>query len=163
MIAVIFEVYPAEGSREAYLDIAAKLRPVLETMDGFISVERFESLSTPGKLLSLSIWRDEPPRGGALFGAGIGIGFLGTGVDSLAIQLASGLALALHPAWRNRGTALAWLAATAVALVLILPWPLLLWRQSPALFDIWWNVEQTSLTSRGGISLAHLELLAWAS
>lgn len=59
MIAVIFEVYPAEGSREAYLDIAAKLRPVLETMDGFISVERFESLSTPGKLLSLSIWRDE--------------------------------------------------------------------------------------------------------
>jgi hypothetical protein len=40
---------------------------------------------------------------------------------------------------------------------------LLLWRHSPALFDIWWNVEQTSLTSRGGVSLAHIELMAWAS
>ncbi len=114
-------------------------------------------------LWGLSIWRDEPLRGGALFGAGIGIGFLGTGIDSVAIQLASGLVLALHPAWRNRGSALAWLAATAVALALILPWPVLLWRHSPALFDIWWAVEQASLTSRGGISLAHLELLAWAS
>ena len=114
-------------------------------------------------LWGLSVWRDEPLRGGALFGAGIGIGFLGTGIDSVAIQLATGLILALYPAWRCRGSALAWLAATAVALVLILPWPLLLWRHSPALFDIWWNVEQTSLTSRGGVSLAHIELMAWAS
>lgn len=59
MIAVIFEVVIADGKRDTYLGIAAKLRLVLETMDGFISVERFESLSTPGKLLSLSIWRDE--------------------------------------------------------------------------------------------------------
>ena len=59
MIAVIFEVEPREGSRAAYLDIAADLRPVLETIDGFVSVERFESLTTPGKLLSLSFWRDE--------------------------------------------------------------------------------------------------------
>jgi heme-degrading monooxygenase HmoA len=59
MIAVIFEVYPADGRREAYLDIAALLRPELERQDGFISVERFESLTTPGKMLSLSIWRDE--------------------------------------------------------------------------------------------------------
>ena len=59
MIAVIFEVRPAEGRREAYLDIAAQLRPVLEGIDGFLSIERFESLSDPGKLLSLSFWRDE--------------------------------------------------------------------------------------------------------
>ncbi|MCB1493446.1 MAG: antibiotic biosynthesis monooxygenase [Rhodobiaceae bacterium] len=59
MIAVIFEVTPNEGRREGYLDMAAKLRPVLEEIDGFISVERFESLTTPGKMLSLSFWRDE--------------------------------------------------------------------------------------------------------
>jgi heme-degrading monooxygenase HmoA len=59
MIAVIFEVTPAEGHRDAYLSIAAGLRAELEQMDGFISVERFQSLTTPGKLLSLSFWRDE--------------------------------------------------------------------------------------------------------
>jgi heme-degrading monooxygenase HmoA len=59
MIAVIFEVQPKEGRRQAYLDIAARLRPLLEDIDGFMSVERFESLSTPGKILSLSFWRDE--------------------------------------------------------------------------------------------------------
>ena len=59
MIAVIFEVWPAAGRRDAYLDIAASLREDLATMDGFISVERFESLKEPGKLLSLSFWRDE--------------------------------------------------------------------------------------------------------
>ena len=59
MIAIIFEVQPAEGKRGAYLDYATKLRPELEQMDGFLSVERFESLTTPGKMLSLSFWRDE--------------------------------------------------------------------------------------------------------
>ncbi|MEO1599211.1 MAG: antibiotic biosynthesis monooxygenase [Pseudomonadota bacterium] len=59
MIAIIFEVEPADGALERYLDHAAMLRPMLEEMDGFLSVERFESLSTPGKLLSLSFWRDE--------------------------------------------------------------------------------------------------------
>lgn len=59
MIAVIFEVQPAEGRRRDYLDIAAHLRPHLSTIDGFISIERFESLSEPGKILSLSFWRDE--------------------------------------------------------------------------------------------------------
>lgn len=59
MIAVIFEVWVAEGERETYLDIAADLRPLLGEMDGFISIERFQSLSEPGKLLSLSFWRDE--------------------------------------------------------------------------------------------------------
>lgn len=59
MIAVIFEVEPADGQRQAYLDTAAALRPQLELMDGFISIERFESLAQPGKILSLSFWRDE--------------------------------------------------------------------------------------------------------
>lgn len=59
MIAVIFEVWPKTEHRHAYLEIAAALRAQLETIDGFISVERFESLSEPGKLLSLSFWRDE--------------------------------------------------------------------------------------------------------
>jgi heme-degrading monooxygenase HmoA len=58
-IAVIFEVQPREGLRQAYLDIAARLRPLLEQIDGFISIERFESLTTPGKILSLSFFRDE--------------------------------------------------------------------------------------------------------
>ena len=59
MIAVIFEVEPHPERRGAYLDAAARLKPLLETIDGFVSVERFESLTHPGKILSLSIWRDE--------------------------------------------------------------------------------------------------------
>jgi heme-degrading monooxygenase HmoA len=59
VIAVIFEVMPRAGRREDYLGIAADLKPLLETIDGFISIERFESLSEPGKVLSLSFWRDE--------------------------------------------------------------------------------------------------------
>ena len=59
MIAVIFEVEPAEGKRDAYLGIAAELKPLLESIDGFISVERFQSLTDPKRVLSLSFWRDE--------------------------------------------------------------------------------------------------------
>lgn len=59
MIAVIFEVIPNDSKTQEYLDIAARLRPVLETMQGFISIERFQSLTIPGKILSLSFWKDE--------------------------------------------------------------------------------------------------------
>ncbi|AMS39023.1 antibiotic biosynthesis monooxygenase [Aminobacter sp. NyZ550] len=59
MIAVIFEVEPAEGRRDAYLGIAADLRPLLQSIDGFLSIERFQSLADPKQLLSLSFWRDE--------------------------------------------------------------------------------------------------------
>lgn len=59
MIAVIFEVFLAEGKKAEYLDLAANLRPELEKIDGFISIERFSSLVEEGKLLSLSFWRDE--------------------------------------------------------------------------------------------------------
>jgi heme-degrading monooxygenase HmoA len=59
MIAVIFEVWPDPDHRSDYFDLAAALRPELEKIDGFISVERFESLTDKGKVLSLSFWRDE--------------------------------------------------------------------------------------------------------
>lgn len=59
MIAVIFEALPHPGQKQAYLDAASVLRPQLEQLDGFISIERFESLVQPGKVLSLSYWRDE--------------------------------------------------------------------------------------------------------
>jgi heme-degrading monooxygenase HmoA len=59
MIAVIFEVWPANGRKQTYLDIAAELRPDLEKIDGFLSIERFQSLSDETKILSLSFWRDE--------------------------------------------------------------------------------------------------------
>ena len=59
MIAVIFEVWPKADRKQDYLNIAAELKPLLEKIDGFISVERFESLYEPGKILSLSFFRDE--------------------------------------------------------------------------------------------------------
>jgi heme-degrading monooxygenase HmoA len=59
MIAVIFEATPGAAERDEYLAIAAELRPLLDGIDGFISIERFESIYEPGKLLSLSFWRDE--------------------------------------------------------------------------------------------------------
>ena len=59
MIAVIFEVFPDSDRRAEYLDIAAQMRPLLDGIDGFISVERFQSLTNPEKLLSLSFFRDE--------------------------------------------------------------------------------------------------------
>ncbi len=59
MIAVIFEVLPADGRKGDYLEHAARLKSELERQDGFISVERFQSLTNPDKLLSLSFWRDD--------------------------------------------------------------------------------------------------------
>jgi heme-degrading monooxygenase HmoA len=59
VIAIIFEVWPAEGRAAEYFDLAASLKADLQRIDGFISIERFESLTTKGKYLSLSFWRDE--------------------------------------------------------------------------------------------------------
>ncbi|MHA7772049.1 antibiotic biosynthesis monooxygenase family protein [Roseibium sp. M-1] len=59
MIAVIFEVIPHADKKQAYLDMAAEMRPLVEKIDGFLSVERFQSLTNPEKLLSLSFFRDE--------------------------------------------------------------------------------------------------------
>lgn len=59
MIAVIFEVTPATGQKDIYLDIAAAMRPLVDEVEGFISVERFQSLTNPDKLLSLSFFEDE--------------------------------------------------------------------------------------------------------
>ena len=59
MIAVIFELTPAPGRKQEYLDLAAALKPEPERTDGFVSIERFESISNPGHFVSLSFWRDE--------------------------------------------------------------------------------------------------------
>lgn len=59
MYAVMFEVLPSESGYPRYLDLAAALRPQLERIEGFISVERFRCLTAPGWILSLSLWRDE--------------------------------------------------------------------------------------------------------
>ena len=59
MMIVVFEVTMNDGHESAYFDLAERLRPELEQIDGFISVERFQSLSVDGKYLSLSTWRDE--------------------------------------------------------------------------------------------------------
>ena len=59
MIAVIFEVFPKSDRKSEYLDLAAKMRPLVEELEGFISVERFQSLNDPNKLLSISFFEDE--------------------------------------------------------------------------------------------------------
>ena len=59
MIAVIFEVMPHPDRKAEYLDLAAEMKPMVDEVDGFISVERFQSLTNPDKLLSLSFFRDE--------------------------------------------------------------------------------------------------------
>lgn len=59
MVAVLFEVQPKPGCEGEYLDLAAALKPLVEKIDGFISVERFRSVNQEGKILSLSFWRDE--------------------------------------------------------------------------------------------------------
>jgi heme-degrading monooxygenase HmoA len=60
MIAVLFEVYAkSEAAESKYLEIAAELRPLLDKIEGFISVERFRGVTSEGKILSLSFWRDE--------------------------------------------------------------------------------------------------------
>jgi heme-degrading monooxygenase HmoA len=59
MIAVIFEAFPADGKWDEYLAIAARLKPELSKIEGFISIERFESIANPGKVLSMSFWKDE--------------------------------------------------------------------------------------------------------
>jgi heme-degrading monooxygenase HmoA len=59
MFVVVFEVQPKPGREQDYLELAASLKPALEEIDGFISVERFRSVAAPGKLVSISFWRDE--------------------------------------------------------------------------------------------------------
>ena len=59
MIAVIFEFWPEGGGQQEYFELAAKLRPLLEGRDGFLSIERFQSVTDAGKFVSLSFWRDE--------------------------------------------------------------------------------------------------------
>jgi 4-amino-4-deoxy-L-arabinose transferase-like glycosyltransferase len=114
-------------------------------------------------LRGLAIWRQHATRGGAIFGTGLALSFLAAGVDIAAVELATALTLMLHSGWRQRDSVKAWLSALAITLALALPWPLLLWQQTPTLFDLWWSAEQASLGFRGGLGLNHLEMLAWAA
>jgi heme-degrading monooxygenase HmoA len=59
MVVVIFESWPKPGKKQTYLDMAAALMPLVEKTDGFVSIERFQSVSDEGKLVALSFWRDE--------------------------------------------------------------------------------------------------------
>jgi heme-degrading monooxygenase HmoA len=59
MFVVVFEVQPKPGREQDYLDIAASLKPDVERIEGFISVERFQSMTNPGKLVSVSYWQDD--------------------------------------------------------------------------------------------------------
>lgn len=59
MIVVIFESRPKPGKKQAYLDMAALLMPLVAEVDGFISIERFQSVADEGKMVALSFWRDE--------------------------------------------------------------------------------------------------------
>ena len=59
MIVVMFESWPREGRKQAYIDMAASLTGHLQQMDGFLEIERFQSLTEPGKLIAISYWRDE--------------------------------------------------------------------------------------------------------
>lgn len=113
-------------------------------------------------LLGLAIWRDKPLTGGAWLGAGIGVGFLGAGLDGLLAPLLTGLAIFCHPAWRRRGSLAAGLIATTIALLLILPWPWLLQQRSPTLFALWWSAELDTIAPQG-FTRAHLDTLLWAA
>lgn len=114
-------------------------------------------------LLGLIQLQKMPMRGGMLFGAGVGVSFLGVGLDGALLAIVSGLLTFIHPAWRQRGSLIALFAASIVALILILPWPWLLNHQSPRLFDLWWTAEKSSLIPKTGFTRAHFKLLMWAS
>ncbi len=114
-------------------------------------------------LLGLIQAQKIPLRGGMLFGAGVGITFLGVGLDGALCPLVAGLLTLFHPAWRQRDSLIALLAACIIAAVLILPWPWLLNQQSPQLFDLWWTSEKASLVPKKIFTRAHFKLLMWAS
>jgi heme-degrading monooxygenase HmoA len=59
MFVVVFEVQPKDGREQDYLELAASLQPGIEQIEGFISVERFESLARPGRLVAISYWEDD--------------------------------------------------------------------------------------------------------
>ncbi|GGI73473.1 hypothetical protein GCM10007978_09020 [Shewanella hanedai] len=59
MIAVIFEVNLKSDGMLEYFNIAAELATQLSEIDGFISIERFQSLNDQHRFVSLSFWKDE--------------------------------------------------------------------------------------------------------
>jgi len=59
MIAVLFEAMAVSEKRDRYFQLAEQLKPLLSDIDGFISIERFQSTTNPEKFISLSWWKDE--------------------------------------------------------------------------------------------------------
>lgn len=134
------------------------LIPIHDAQPAMVSVLGF-SLA----LLGLIQWQKTPLRGGLLFGTGVGISFLGAGLDAALLSIIVGLLALLHPAWRKHGSLIALLAASIVAVIFILPWPWLLNQQFPLLFDLWWAAEKSSLMPQTSFTRAHFKLLMWAS
>ncbi|HLA36104.1 MAG TPA: glycosyltransferase family 39 protein [Rhodocyclaceae bacterium] len=126
-------------------------------------------------LLGLARWLQRgrhPMPSGALIGLGIGTSFLATGIDNLILPIVTPLVLLLHPRWRQHGpkaTLSALALAVLCALILILPWPWLLYREAPQLFEQGWRTEAGRLLTHldprnfGEFGRNHLELLIWAS
>ena len=114
-------------------------------------------------LLGLTLCRKQELKGGAIFGAGVGIGFLGTGFEGALVPVVTGVMLLTHPAWRTRRSPITCLAASVTAALLIVPWPWLLREHSTVLFDLWWSAEVGSLSSHEIFTSRHLALMAWAS
>lgn len=173
LLAAVLLLLLAKSARRLSGDVPALLAPLLAigTLGFLIPLHDAQpaGLALVGfafALYALILWLEQPIPGGLLLGLGIGMGFLGTGLDGIVIPAASSLLVLLHPAWRRQGSraaALAFLTATGVAAALILPWPWILLHQAPPLFDLWWKSEQASIAPRGGPTLAHVELLLWAS
>ena len=114
-------------------------------------------------LLGLIQAQKKPPRGGILFGAGVGISFLAVGLDGAFLCVLTGFFTFFHPAWHQRSSLITLLAASLVAAALIIPWPWLLNQQSSQLFDLWWTSETSSLVPKAVFTRAHFKLLMWAS
>ena len=114
-------------------------------------------------LLGLIQSQKMPLYGGILLGAGVGVSFLGVGLDGALLCTVAGLLTLLHPAWRQRSSLIILFAASSVAVVFILPWPWLLNQQSPQLFDLWWASEKSTLVPKTVFTRAHFKLLMWAS
>ena len=58
-VMVLFEVTVKSGQMDDYLKMAASLKESLASAEGLSRAERFSSLVTENKLLSLSVWDGE--------------------------------------------------------------------------------------------------------
>lgn len=114
-------------------------------------------------LYGLAVVPQQALLGGLWLGLGIGLAFLGNGLDGAAPPVVTAVLAAAHPHWRTRKTLLAWLGAVCVAAALALPWPLWLQTEAPHYALTWWANELVRLMPRNTLGWNHLELLGWAA